>query len=80
VFSDEEESHRSREAMGTLKQGRMMATEYFFHIEQLAQVAGINLEESGLIILQIERGIQPALIDRIYQSPNLPCRYDEYKK
>jgi hypothetical protein len=63
TFRDEEESRRSLEAMATLHQGRCSVADYFFCIEQLAHSAGINPEDSHHIILQVERGINPPLIN-----------------
>jgi hypothetical protein len=40
--------------MGSLWQGKTLVVEFFFQMELMAHMVGVNLEESGHVILQIE--------------------------
>jgi hypothetical protein len=60
-------------------QGKKMATEYFLRLEQLAGVAGINVNKSSHVLLQLEKSINLTLIDQIYQSDEAPHYYSDYK-
>jgi hypothetical protein len=80
TFKDEEEGRRSLEAMAMLRQNCGSTADYFFHIEQLAHSTGINPEESHHVILQVERGVNLALISCLYWSTSLPWGYKEDKE
>jgi hypothetical protein len=79
-FRDVEEGRKSLEAMATLRQVKTPVAKYFFKLEQLTHNAGVNLEDSHHMILQIEWGVSLMLIDWLYQSPQLQNGYQEYKE
>jgi hypothetical protein len=58
--------------MGRLYQGKRRATDYFLHLEQLAGIAGINVDDSSHTLLQIEQNMNTILIDQLYQSDKAP--------
>jgi hypothetical protein len=49
-------------------------------LERLASVAGIDIDDDQQILIKIEKGLHPGLIDRIYQSDKLPDEYQLYKQ
>jgi hypothetical protein len=79
-FSNGDKPQRALEAMGNLKQGKNMVSDYFLKLEQLASMAGINVYSSTHMILQIERNVNLALIDQLYLAAEPPKDYYNYKK
>jgi hypothetical protein len=78
-FGDSNEPRRSLEEIGRLYQGKLMAAEYFLWLEQLAGIARINVNKSSHMVLQIEKSVNPVLIDQLYQSDEVPRFYSDYK-
>jgi hypothetical protein len=78
-FRNKEEPRRALEELGRLQQGKQTAAEYFLKFEQLASIAGIDVNRYLNAIQYIERNVQHALIDQIYQSDNPPGNYQDYK-
>jgi hypothetical protein len=79
-FGNKEEPCRALEELGRLQQGKKMAAEYFLKFEQLVSIAGVDVNCYPNAIQYIERNIQHALIDQIYQSDNPPRNYQDYKQ
>jgi hypothetical protein len=78
-FGNKEEPRRALEELGQLQQGKKTAAEYFLKFEQLASIAGIDVNRYPNAIQYIEQNVQHVLIDQIYQSDNLPRNYQDYK-
>jgi hypothetical protein len=55
------------------------ALEYFLKLEQLASTASVNVDDSSHILLQVEQNFNLVLIDQLYQSPDAPRTYSDYK-
>jgi hypothetical protein len=68
------------EELGRLQQGKKSAVEYFLRFEQLASVARIDVNRYPNTTLYVERNVQHALIDQLYQSDNPPSTYQDYKR
>jgi hypothetical protein len=68
------------EEVGKLQQGKKSAAEYFLKLEQLANIAGIDLNRYPNSTLLIEKNVQHILVDQLYQSDNLPMTYQDYKR
>jgi hypothetical protein len=66
--------------MGRLYQGKGTASEYFQKMEQLASIAGIDIDRTLHVLLQMEKGLNLNLIDQLYFSSNHPENYHDYKK
>jgi hypothetical protein len=79
-FGDKEEPRKALEQMGRLYQGKGMASDYFQKLEQLAATAGIDIDQSPHILLQMEKGLNAVLIDQPYFSGTLLNIYREYKQ
>jgi hypothetical protein len=79
-FGNKEEPHHTLEELRKLQQGKKTAAKYFLKFEQLASVAGIDVNRYPNAIQYIERNIQHVLINQIYQSNNLPTNYQDYKR
>jgi hypothetical protein len=71
-FGDGDEPHRALEAMGNLCQGKDTAANYFLKLEQLASMAGVDVQNSSHVIIQIKQNMNPILIDQPYQSADAP--------
>jgi hypothetical protein len=78
-FGDSEEPRRALEEIGRLYQGKKSMAEYFLQLEQLAGVAGINMDKSSHVLLQIKESINSVLIDQLYQSDEALQFYADYK-
>jgi hypothetical protein len=79
-FGDKEEPRKALEQMNRLNQGKGMASEYFQKLEQLALTTGININRTPHILLQMERGLNGALVDQLYFSRAVPSNYRDYKQ
>jgi hypothetical protein len=79
-FGNSEEPRQALEDMAKLVQGRCTASEYFLRFEQLARVAGVNVNWYPNTILYMEKNVQHALIDQLYQSDTLQNNYQDYKQ
>jgi hypothetical protein len=79
-FGDKEGPRKALEQMGRLYQGKGMASDYFQKIEQLAMVAGIDIDRSPHMLLQMEKGLNAVLIDQLYFSSKPPNNYRDYKQ
>jgi hypothetical protein len=53
-FSDKEEPRKALEEMGRLYQGKGTASDYFQKMEQLASIAGIDIDGTLHVLLQME--------------------------
>jgi hypothetical protein len=78
-FGNGDEPWRALEAMGNLHQGKDTVTNYL-KLEQLASTAGVNIQSSSHVIIQIERNVNPILIDQLYQLADAPWHYLDYKR
>jgi hypothetical protein len=78
-FRNVEELRKALEELGKLQQGKRTAMKYFLKFEQLADLAGIDLNQYPNSTLYIEWNVQHVLIDQLYQSDNPPTTYQEYK-
>jgi hypothetical protein len=79
-FSHADESRKALEEMGKLAQGKKTAAEYFLHLEQLASVAGIDINRYPNTLLYVKKNMQHMLIDQLYQSDTPPKNYQDYKR
>jgi hypothetical protein len=79
-FSDKEEPRKALEEMGCLYQGKGMASDYFQKMEQLTSVAGIDIDRTPHILLQMEKGLNSVLIDQLYFSGSHLENYHDYKR
>jgi hypothetical protein len=79
-FGNKSEPRKVLEELGRLQQNKRTAAEYFLKMEQLADVAGVDLDRYSNATLYIERNVQRVLIDQLYQTDNLPTTYQEYKR
>jgi hypothetical protein len=79
-FGDLEEPRRALEEMGRLYQGKKTAAKYFLKLEQLAAVAGIDINRSLHVALYVEKNINSLLIDQLYLSDEPPRNYQDYKR
>jgi hypothetical protein len=79
-FGNVEEPWKALEEMRKLQQRKGTAAEYFLKYEQLADMAGIDLNCYPNATLYIERNIQHVLIDQLYQSDIPPTTYQDYKR
>jgi hypothetical protein len=68
------------EEMSKLYQGKKTASEYFLHMEQLANIAGVNINRYLHVLLYIEKNVQHVLINQLYQSDIPPTNYQDYKR
>jgi hypothetical protein len=66
--------------MGRIFQGKGMASDYFQRMEQLALIAGIDIDCTPHVLLQMEKGLNSVLVDQLYFSGNPPENYRDYKK
>jgi hypothetical protein len=80
AFTDENALKRAIDSIGTLKQGERAAAEYFLRLEQLAQIADIDIAFDKQILHRVESGLNWAIVDKIYQSERLPESYGEFKQ
>jgi hypothetical protein len=78
-FGDVEEPQHALEEMGRLFQGKGTAADYLLWLEQLAGVAGVDVNRSSHVILQVKWGINSSLIDQLYLSDEAPQHYTNYK-
>jgi transcriptional regulator with XRE-family HTH domain len=76
-FGNGDEPWRALETMGNLHQRKDSASDYFLKLKQLASMAGVDVQNSSHMIIQIERNMNPVLIDQLYQSANAPQNYSE---
>jgi hypothetical protein len=79
-FRDSEEPRKALEKIRRLYQGKQPVAEYFLKLEQLAGVAGIDVQKSSHILLQIEKSINTILINQLYQSEEALKFYHNYKR
>jgi hypothetical protein len=79
-FCDKEEPRKALEEMGRLYQGKGTASDYFQKMEQLATIAGIYIDRTPHVLLQMEKGLNSVLVDQLYFSGNQPNNYHDYKK
>jgi hypothetical protein len=79
-FSDKEEPRKALEQMGRLFQGKGMASDYFQKLEQLAAMAGIDIDRSPHVLLQMEKGLNAVLIDQLYFLGTPANNYRDYKQ
>jgi hypothetical protein len=79
-FGSTEEPRKALKEMGKLQQGKRAASEYFLKYEQLADLAGVDLNRYPNTTLYIEKNVQHTLIDQLYQSDTPPTTYQEYKR
>jgi hypothetical protein len=79
-FGDKEEPRKALEQMNRLFQGKGTASKYFQKLEQLALIAGIDIDRIPHILLQMERGLNSVLVDQLYFSGTPPENYWDYKK
>jgi hypothetical protein len=63
-----------------LYQGKGTASDYFQKMEQLASIAGIDIDRTPHVLLQMEKGLNSVLIDQLYFSGNHLENYHDYKK
>jgi hypothetical protein len=66
--------------MDHLCQGKDTAADHFLKFEQLAGAVGIQMEGSLFMIIMIERGLNPGVINSIYQGTHQPKDYREYRQ
>jgi hypothetical protein len=66
--------------MGWLYQGKGTASDYFQKMEQLASIAGIDIDRMPHILLQMEKELNSVLINQFYFSGNHLENYPDYKK
>jgi hypothetical protein len=69
-FGNMEELRKALEQMNRLFQGKGMASDYFQKLEQLAMIAGIDIDRTPHILLQMERGLNS--INYISPEQSLP--------
>jgi hypothetical protein len=79
-FGNKGELRKALEELGRLQQNKRTATEYFLKLEQLADVAGVDLDRYSNTTLYVERNVQRVLIDQLYQTDNPPTTYRDYKR
>jgi hypothetical protein len=79
-FGDKEEPRKALEQMGWIYQGKGMASEYFQKLEQLVATAGIDINRSPHVLLQMEKGLNVVLIDQLYFLGTPPNNYRDYKQ
>jgi len=81
AFYDVNEARKALDRMDALAQGTGPASEYFLRLEQLATAAAIDIDQAGPEMLnRVERGLSPALVDKIYQGEYVPGTYRDYKE
>jgi hypothetical protein len=54
--------------------------EFFLKFEELADIAGVDLDRYPNATLYVKKNIQRVLIDQLYQSDNPPTTYRDYKR
>jgi hypothetical protein len=79
-FRNKGEPRKALEELGSLQQNKRMATEYFLKLEQLADVAGVDLDRYLNATLYVERNVHRVLIDQLYQTDHPPTTYQDYKR
>jgi hypothetical protein len=79
-FGNKGERRKALKELGRLQQNKRTAAEYFLKLEQLADVAGVDLDHYLNATLYVERNMQRALIDQLYQTDHPPTTYQEYKR
>jgi hypothetical protein len=79
-FGDKEEPRKALEEMGRIFQGQETAFDYFQRMEQLTSIAGIDIDRTPHILLQMEKGLNSVLVDQLYFSRTPPENYCDYKK
>jgi hypothetical protein len=79
-FGNKDEPRKALEELGRLQQNKRTAAEYFLKLEQLADVAGVDLDRYPNATLYIERNVKRVLIDQLYQTDNLLTTYRDYKR
>jgi hypothetical protein len=79
-FGNKVEPRKALEELGRLQQGKKTAAEYFLKFEQLADIAGVDLDRYPNATLYVEKNVQRVLIDQLYQSNNPPVTYRDYKR
>jgi hypothetical protein len=78
-FSDSKEPRHTLEEISQFYQEKKMAVEYFLKLKQLAGVAGIDINKSTHVVLQIKKSINSVLINQLYQLDEAPRFYADYK-
>ena len=78
-FVDYEENKRALQRLNALVQGRDSAADYFTKFEQHAKAAGVRLHEDVQVISQVEHGLNPGILDKIYASGEVPYSYENYR-
>jgi hypothetical protein len=66
--------------MGHLYQGKGTASDYFQKMEQLTSIAGIDIDRTPHILLQMEKGLNSVFINQLYFSESHLENYRDYKK
>jgi hypothetical protein len=79
AFQDMDKARRSLKVMDKLQQGKGSTAKYFFKLEQLAYSAGVPMEDSLYVIMMIKRGLDPGVVNSIYQGTERPEGYIEEK-
>jgi hypothetical protein len=79
-FGNKTEPRKALEELGRLQQNKKTAAEYFLKFEQLADIAGVDLDRYLNATLYVEKNVQRVLIDQLYQSDNPPITYRDYKR
>jgi hypothetical protein len=74
-FGNRGEPRKVLEELGRLQQNKRSAAEYFLKLEQLADIAGVDLDRYPNATLYVERNVQRVLIDQLYQTDNPPTTY-----
>lgn len=76
-FGDPDPGMTARFRMDQLRQGSMPAEDYSSKFNQLKDETGYN---NAALIEKFERGLDPKLVDRIWELPELPSTLDDYIK
>jgi hypothetical protein len=79
-FGNAKEPRKALEEMSKLYQGKKTAAEYFLCIEQLVNVAGIDINHYPHILLYIEKNVNHILIDQLYLLDVPLTNYQYYKR
>jgi hypothetical protein len=80
AFTNPNAERAAQSELEMLRQDRRTAEEFFFHFEQAARKAGYREGHEGYLISLLERNMNSALVDKVYQSTPLPQEYGEWKE
>lgn len=75
AFGDPDPAYTARHKMGQLKQGNQTAEEYAASFKELSIHTGYN---DAAHMEKFERGLNPALVDKIYSLPNMPTSLKDW--